>query len=161
MKKFVLGSLIVLASAAPASAQLPTQKVLTAKLAMEAVTAAVDACEKQGYKVTASIVDVAGQVKALLRGDGSGFHTIETASRKALTSVTFKASSAVIAQRFNDNPASGGLRQVTGVMPVGGALPIMVGNDIIGAIGISGAPGGDKDEACGQAGIDKIKDSLK
>ncbi|MEO8560033.1 MAG: heme-binding protein [Rhodospirillales bacterium] len=161
MKTILLGSVVLIAGFGMASAQLPTQKVLTAKLAMEAVTATVEACEKAGYKVSASVVDVAGQVKAFLRGDGSGFHTIETATRKALTSVTFKGSSAAIAQRFNDNPASGGLRQVTGVMPVGGALPIMVGNDIIGAIGVSGAPGGDKDEACSQAGIDKIKDSLK
>ena len=161
MKKFVLASLLLAASTGMAAADLPTQKVLTSKLAMDAVSAAVEACEKQGYRVSASVVDTAGQVKAFLRGDGAGFHSIEVSTRKALTAVTFKGPTGVIAQRFNDNPAAGGLRFTNGVMLVGGGVPIMVGTDIIAAIGISGAPTGDADESCGKAGIDKIKDSLK
>jgi uncharacterized protein GlcG (DUF336 family) len=161
MKTLLLGTLLAAVAAMPAVAQLPTQKVLTAKLAMEAVSTAVDACDKQGYKVSASIVDPAGQVKAFMRGDGSGFHSIEVSTRKALTAVTFRGPTTAIAKRFNEDPIVGGLRFTTGVMVVGGGVPIMVENQIVGAIGISGAPTGELDEGCGQAGIDKIKDSLK
>jgi uncharacterized protein GlcG (DUF336 family) len=159
MNKIVLGTLMAAVVATPTLAQLPTQKVLPMKLALEAASAA--ACLKDGMRVAATVVDTAGQIRVQLRADGAGFHTLESSNRKALTSATLRAPTAVIGERFNSDPVTGGLRFISGFMPVGGGLPIMVGTELVGAIGVGGAPSGDKDQACSQAGIDKIKDSLK
>ncbi len=161
MKNILLGTVLLMASTGIASAQLPTQKLLSLKLAVEAATAAIEACQKDGYRVSATVVDISGQIRTQMRGDGAGFHTLESSSRKAITSATFRTPTSILQQRLGGNPAAADLRYVTGILLVAGGLPIMVGTETIGAIGVGGAPGGDKDEACSQAGIDKIKDSLK
>ena len=146
----------------PAQAQglLPTHRV-SAALANEAVGAAVELCKSQGFAVSAVLVDASGTRQAVLRGDFAGIHTIDSAGAKAYTSSTFKAPSGVVRERLMGNPAAAGLQFVPGVLLVQGGVPIKVGEEVIGAIGVGGTPAGEKDEACAQAGIDKIKDRLK
>jgi uncharacterized protein GlcG (DUF336 family) len=95
-----------------------------------------------------------------LRGDDTGPHTIENSQKKAYTSRTFRISSGEFVQRVKDNPTNGAVH-LTGIVAAQGALPIKIGEEVIGAAGVSGAPGGDKDEACVKAGLDKVADQLK
>jgi uncharacterized protein GlcG (DUF336 family) len=103
-------------------------------------------------------------VRVALRGDGTGPHTFENSRRKAYTARTFRVSSAEFAKRLTDParaPNTQAQSTLPGVIALAGALPIMVGEEVIGAVGVSGAPGGERDEACAKAGIDKVADQLK
>lgn len=141
---------------------LPTEthKVLTAALAVEAAQAAIAACEAQGYKETVTIVDRTGTPKLVLMGDGARNLTLEVSRRKAYTSALRGVSTGDFTKTVSApgafNPAVYDSQFTTGQ----GGLPIKVGADTIGGIGAAGAPGGDKDEACALAGLDKIKDRL-
>jgi uncharacterized protein GlcG (DUF336 family) len=95
-----------------------------------------------------------------IRGDGTGPHTMENSFKKAYTSRTFRIPSGEMEDRLKKNPQMGA-QYLTGFTTGRGALPIMVGEEVIGAVGASGAPGGEKDEACVKAGIDKVADQLK
>jgi len=150
------------ALAAPASAQLVTEKNLSAEMALTMAQTAYETCKGQGYHVSVHIIDRAGLVKAALRGDGASPHTYENSQRKAYTARTFRMPSGEFAER-NMKPGEppGAATNLTGIIAARGALPIKVGDDVIGAIGVSGAPGGEKDEACAKAGIDKVADQLK
>ena len=130
-------------------------------LASEAAQAALAACEKQGYRVSVAVVNHAGLLKVLLKGDGSGPHTIDSSSKKAYTSVSLGHSTSELVTLIGDNPAAAGLRDMNEkILILGGGLPIKVGKKVIGGIGVGGAPGGEKDEACAQAGIARIQDRL-
>jgi uncharacterized protein GlcG (DUF336 family) len=144
----------------PASAQgIVTQKNISLALAQAIANAALAQCESMGFKVSVTVVDRAGLPLVMLRGDGSGLHTPEGSDRKAYTARTFSQPSAAFAQRLLDDPASVGSRQYTRVLALSGGLPIKVGDEVVGAVGVSGTPG--KDDICSQAGIDKVADQLK
>ncbi len=144
----------------PASAQgIVTQKNISLALAQAIANAALAQCESMGFRVSVTVVDRAGLPLVMLRGDGSGLHTPEGSDRKAYTARTFGQPSAAFAQRLVDDPASVGSRQYTRVLALSGGLPIKVGNEVVGAVGVSGSPG--KDDICSQAGIDKVADQLK
>jgi|SRR3984893_5890381 uncharacterized protein GlcG (DUF336 family) len=144
----------------PASAQgIVTQKNISLALAQAIANAALAQCESMGFKVSVTVVDRAGLPLVMLRGDGSGLHTPEGSDRKAYTARTFSQPSAAFAQRLLDDPASVGSRQYTRVLALSGGLPIKVGDEVVGAVGVSGSPG--KDDICSQAGIDKVADQLK
>jgi uncharacterized protein GlcG (DUF336 family) len=145
---------------APASAQLLARKDLSAATALTIAQTAIATCTANGYRVSATIVGRNGEVLVQVRGDGSGPHTIEYSFKKAFTSRTFRIPSGEMEERLKKNPQMGA-QYLTGFTTGRGALPIMVGDDVIGAAGVSGAPGGEKDEACVQAGIDKVADQLK
>jgi uncharacterized protein GlcG (DUF336 family) len=149
-------------AAVPAFAQgLLNMHRVSAQLALEAVGAAVAQCASQGYFESAVVVDASGARQAVLRGDNAGIHTIDSATSKAYTSASFKAPSAAIAERLLANPQGAQLGHLPGVLLLGGGLPIKIGDEVVGAIGAAGAPGGDKDEACAKAGLDRIADRLK
>jgi uncharacterized protein GlcG (DUF336 family) len=158
---------LVILNLTPVRAQdVLTTHRLSAALAAEAVGEAVAACAKQGYKVTAAVVDADGITQALLRGDGASMTTLSAARDKAYTVLMLGASrnedtSSAIAQRIGQAPSAGGLAKLPRVLLLGGAVRIKVGNEAIGAIGVGGAPGGDLDEACAKAGLDKISARLK
>jgi uncharacterized protein GlcG (DUF336 family) len=157
----LLFSLAIVADSALAL-ELPGEKVLPLSLATEAAQAALVACEKTGYHVSVAVTDRAGLVRALIRGDQAGPHTLDSSSRKAYTSASLGRSTGELAKMLSTNPTAEGLRQMNEkILILAGGLPIKVGGEVIGGIGVGGAPGGDKDEACAQAGLDKIKDSLK
>ena len=139
---------------------------LSAGLAAEAVAEAVASCAKQGYKVTATIVDYDGVDQAMLRGDGASMTTLDASRDKAYTVLVLGAArnedtSGAIAQRMGPTPSSGGLAKLPHILLLQGAIRIKVGSEAVGAIGVGGAPGGDLDEACAKAGLDKISDRLK
>ncbi len=144
----------------PASAQLLQEKALSVPLALTIAQTAYDTCKAEGYRVSVHVLGREGQVLVALRGDGSSPHTFENSQRKAYTARTFKSPSGDFAQRVKDNPTTGTVH-LSGVIAVQGGLPILAGDDVIGGVGVSGAPGGDKDEACAKAGIDKIAAALK
>lgn len=162
-----LAAALVAGFAMSARAQdVVTMHRLSPGLAAEAVTEAVATCAKQGYKITAIIVDFDGVEQAMLRGDGAMMTTIDAARDKAYTALMLGAgrnedSSGAIAQRMGANPSAGGLAKLPHVLLAQGALRIKLGNEAIAAIGVGGAPGGDLDEACAKAGLDKISARLK
>jgi uncharacterized protein GlcG (DUF336 family) len=156
----ILGAVVLTVNPAVAQSVL-TEKQISLPLAQEAAAAAIEQCRKDGYKVSVTVVDREGRVKVVMRDDGTGPHTLDTSRRKAYTSLSFKTSSAEFAKLVATNPAAAGLRDVDGVIMLGGGLPILSGTEVIGAIGVGGAPGGDKDEACAHAGISKIAEKIK
>ena len=161
MSRVAVAGLVLLVVAGPALAQgLPSEKYLPMSVALDAATAAVEACAKQGYRVSAAVVDRAGVVRVVLRGDGAGPHTPESSTRKAYTAVSFRMPTSFMSEYASSTPAAAGIRHVDRVLMLGGGLPIAVGDDIVGAIGVGGAPGVDLDDACAQAGIDTIKARL-
>jgi uncharacterized protein GlcG (DUF336 family) len=145
---------------APASAQLLTHRDLSTATALTIAQTALATCTQQGYRVSVTVVGRNGEVIVQIRGDNSSPHTIENSMRKAYTARTYRVPSGEIAQRLKDNPQFGGIF-LTNITTAQGALPIKVGDEVIGAAGVSGAPGGDKDEVCVKAGIDKVAADLK
>ena len=156
------GALLTVCPSVSAAAQgVLTERQISLALASEAAEAAVAQCRADGFRVTATVVDRSGRIKAVLRDDGTGPHTLDTSLRKAFTSASLRISSAEFAKRVDTVPAAAHLKDIKGVIALAGGLPIRSGDEVIGAIGVGGAPGGDKDEACAQAGINKIAERLK
>jgi len=151
---------LVGALAAPANAQLLNQKALSAAMALSIAQTALETCTKQGYHVSVHVLGRDGEVLVAVRGDNAPPHTMENSQKKAYTARTFRIPSGEFAQRVKDNPTTGAVH-LSGIVAAQGALPIKVGDEVIGAVGVSGAPGGDKDEACAKTGIDKVADQLK
>ncbi len=150
-----------LACAGQASAQAVLQsKLLSAEAANAMVMGALAECQKSGYKVSAAVVDRGGNLLAFVRDPTAGPHTAESSRRKAFTAATFGMTSAAFTA-LTANPGAAGLKDLTGVFALAGGVPIKVGNDVIGGVGVGGAPGGEKDEACASAGLAKVADQLK
>ena len=151
---------LALSLAAPASAQLLDHKDLSLATALTIATTAADTCKAQNYRVSVTILGREGQVIVQLRGDEAPPHTMENSQKKAYTARTFRIPSGEFASRVKQNPTTGAVF-LTGIVAAQGALPIKLGDEVIGAVGVSGAPGGEKDEACAKAGIEKVADQLK
>ena len=148
-------------AAAPALAQAPQmEKNVSMAMSMAIIQGALEQCTKDGYKVSVTIVDKSGNVAAQLRGDGTGPHTMEFSRMKAYTARTRNQTSQQTMKAMED-PANSFLKQIPSVVGVGGGVPIRAGTEVIGAVGVSGAPGGEKDEVCANAGIAKVEAALK
>jgi uncharacterized protein GlcG (DUF336 family) len=156
----VLASGLVGSAALPANAQLAAHKDLTLNIALTMAQTASAMCTGQGYKVSVHVLGRDGEVLVAMRGDGANPHTMENSMRKAYTSRMQRRPSGEFADAAKKNPTAGALH-LDKMIPAQGALPITVDGDTIGAIGVSGSPGGDKDEACAKAGIDKVSAQLK
>jgi len=154
------GLSLVAMAVTPADAQLLARKDLSAEIALTIAQTAIATCTQNGFRVSVAVVGRNGELLVHVRGDGTGPHTMENSFRKAYTSRTFRIPSGEMAKRLKDNPQLGQV-YLSNVVPSQGALPIKLGEDTIGAVGVSGAPGGDKDEVCAKAGIDKVADQLK
>ena len=139
---------------------LVTERTLSFHAAHEVATAALEQCRKDGYKVTVTVLNRAGRTAVVLHDDGANPHTIENSLRKAYTSLTFRTPSGEFGKRVTANPTGAGALHLDKITSAEGALPIMAGQEIVGSIGVSGAPGGDKDAACAQVGIDRIAKGL-
>ena len=150
----------VAAMASTAHAQVITQRDVGVHMALAAAEAALTTCEKNGASVTVAVLDRAGRLRAFLQGDTAMPHNIELARRKAYTALTFGRPTAEWAQRTADNPDLMPQRNLTDVIASRGGLPLKIGNLTIGAIGVSGSST-TGDEACAQAGVDKVADQLK
>ena len=134
-------------------------------LAVKAATTAIATCASNGYPVSAVVVDPSGVVKLEAKGDHSTIHTTTAAFRKAYTVVTFGPifrfdASSAFAALVAKNPNGAALAALPDIAPLAGGVAIKVGDEVVSALGVSGSPGGDKDEACAQAGVASIKDDL-
>lgn len=159
----LLGALTLAPALAPtpAGAQgLATERNIAAALAAEAAAAAVEACAGRGWRVSAAVVDRSGVLKALLRADGAGPHTVASSQAKAYTAASMRAGTSQILETVRTNPGATFLPTIEGFLVVGGGIPIRVGEEVVGAIGVGGAPGGNLDDQCAEAGIARIRDRL-
>jgi len=159
-RQFVAVLIVLLAFCGAGHGQtLLTQKALSNDAALAVVQGALEKCHADGYKVSLTVLDASGLIKVQVRGDSTGPHTLEHSRRKAYTALTFKRPSAETAKAWA--AAATPPPVIEGTVAAAGGVPIRTGQDVIGAIGVSGAPGGEKDEACANAGIAKIADLLK
>jgi len=146
--------------AGPAQAQLLTHRDLSYPVARTIAEEAIASCGAKGYAVSAVVVDRAGEVMVAMRADGAGPHTMENARRKAYTALSFRTATSDYAKRYADNnPVVRQQVTLPNVIAIPGGLPVKVGEDVIGGVGVSGSPG--VDEPCVQAGLDKVADQLK
>jgi len=137
---------------------LVTEKAISLPTAQAIAHAAIEKCRGNGFRVSVSVIDGSGVLKAFVRDDGTGPHTIDLSRRKAYTALTFKRTSAETAKAWAAAPPP---PNIEGTVALAGGVPIKVGDQYIGAVGVSGAPGGEKDEVCAIAGIAKVADQLK
>lgn len=140
-----------------ASDELPREAVLPIGKATKAIQASLDSCNKDGYRVTVSVVDRAGVLRAMSRADGAGPHTVDSSRKKAYTAASLRRPTTELAELLNKVPTLQALREMNDqVLILGGGLPIELGGEIVGGIGVGGAPGAHLDDACAQAGLEAI-----
>jgi len=145
--------------AVPADAQLLERKDLSLSIALALAEGALESCKAKGYAVSVVVVDRGGDTLVALRGDNSGPHTMENARRKAYTARTFGMTTEEFAKKMETEPARRQQATLPSVIGIPGGVPIKVGNDLIGGVGLSGSPG--VDEPCVRAGLEKVADQLK
>ena len=160
MRKAAL--VIALATFGCAYAQEPTHSVrlLTMETALQAARAALESCRKAGYQVAVAVVDRSGVTQVMLRDRFAGPHTVDMAVDKAWTAVTFRVSTTELADISQAGKPQSGLRARPRVAAVGGGLMIEGAGAMLGGIGVSGAPGGDRDDVCARAGIAAIQSAI-
>ena len=155
----VVAFAVVLMFPSPGRAQVLTEHDVSLRMAL---TVAETASAECGVKTTVAVVDRTGRLRVFLQGDGASPHNLELARRKAYTALTFGRTSAEWAQRTGTETALAGQRMLTDVIPLAGGVPIKIGEETIGGVGLSGAPmGGAQEEACAKAGIAKVADQLR
>lgn len=170
MNKIVIISIVCLA-AAPICAAFPEAStadyhyVLPLNLALEAATEAVRICSQRGYYVSAAVVDMDGVSQVVLRGDGATVHTAESSFDKAYTVVTYGPifkfdTSSAFYELTKKLPEGSRLWTMHNITALPGAVAFKVNNRIVGALGVGGSPGGDKDESCAEAGVAKVAGQL-
>lgn len=144
----------------PAMGQPLAHRDLSYPMARTIAEAAIESCGSKGYRVSAVVVDRAGEVMVAMRADGAAPHTMENARRKAYTALSFRVATSDYAKRYADNnPVVRQQVTLPSVIAIPGGLPVKLGEDVIAGVGVSGSPG--VDEPCVQAGIDKVADQLK
>lgn len=153
---------LLLAGTAPAAlAQEATFsiKLLTPEIALKLARATLEACRKEGFQVSVAVTDRFGVTQVLLRDRFAGPHTVEVAANKAWTAVSFRQDTLGLAKATVD-PANSGLRHFGRVVALGGGVPVEAGGSTLGAVGVSGGPGGEADDRCARAGLEAIKDDI-
>jgi uncharacterized protein GlcG (DUF336 family) len=156
----VLPLAAALACAAQAQATFSVRN-LTPETALKAAQAALKSCRERGFQVSVAVVDRMGVVQVLLRDRFAGPHTPDMASAKAYTAASFRTNTTELAEASQPGRPSSGIRHRPGIAAVGGGLMIEAGGSLLGAIGVSGAPGGREDDACAAAGIDAIREDIE
>lgn len=140
-----------------AAEDLPKESVLPLVMATKAAQASLESCKKDGYRVSVSVVDRAGLLRAMVRADGAGPHTIDSSRKKAYTAASLRRPTSELADLINKMSTLQALREMNDqVLMLGGGLPIEIGGEVVGGIGVGGAPGAHLDDACAQAGLDAI-----
>ncbi len=143
------------------SQELIEEKSLPLSLAQKAANVAREKCEADGYKISVAVVDAGGNLRALVRGDGAGPHTIDSSSKKAYTASSLRRPTKELAELIVKNPAVQALGRMNDkILILGGGLPIKFGDAVLGGIGVGGAPGGHLDEACAVEGLKSIGASV-
>jgi len=158
--RLIVALWLVCAGAALAADATYTVKLLTPETALKAAQAALARCRASGYQVTVVVTDRMGVVQVLLRDRFAGAHTTDMASAKAYTAVSFRSNTTELAEATQPGRPQSGIRNRPGVAAVGGGMMIEAGGSLLGAIGVSGAPGAHDDDACATAGIAAIREEL-
>jgi uncharacterized protein GlcG (DUF336 family) len=163
MMKSVFAVAALLAAAQSAAAQDATYAVrlLTPETALKAATSALESCRQQGYQVSVAVADRAGVTQILLRDRFAGPHTVDTAMNKAYTAITFRQDTLAFDIATAREPRAAGARTLPRIVPVGGGVLIEAAGSTLGAIAVSGAPGGEADDRCAKAGIAAIRDEIE
>jgi uncharacterized protein GlcG (DUF336 family) len=153
---------LALLACAPARAQdaLVSYKTMSPEIALELASAALADCRKRGYQVAVAVVDRFGVTQVVLRDRFAGPHTPSTAVGKAWTAVSFRTNTTDLVAATQPATPQAGVRALPGAVILGGGVMVEAGGSIVGAIGVSGAPGGDADDACAKAGIAAVQDKL-
>jgi uncharacterized protein GlcG (DUF336 family) len=139
------------------AAELPRQSTLPLQIATRAAVAALAECRDQGHRVSVAVVDRGGVLKVLTRADGAGPHTVDSSRRKAYTAASLRRSTQELAELVASRPEIQGLRDMNAsILILGGGLPIRMDGEVVGGIGVGGAPGAKLDEACASAGLAAI-----
>ena len=159
----MIGAMLLVLGAAPAAAgddSLVIYKSLSPEVALEAAQAALKKCRDNGYQIAVAVVDRFGQPQVMLRDRFTGLPAPDTAIAKAYTALSFRAATSNLSKSIKSGQMDPGLALLPRVSMLGGGLMIEAAGTLLGGIGVSGAPGGDKDEECAKAGIDAIRDKL-
>jgi uncharacterized protein GlcG (DUF336 family) len=157
----VTASLLAIAAQGASAQAVRTERNISLELANQIAAGAVAACAANGYAVAATVVDRAGSVRAVQRADNAGPHTLGASQQKAFTSASAKNATQAMMEGAQKNPGAANLVDIPGFLLLGGGAPIKVGNEVIGAVGVGGAPGGHLDDQCAVAAIAKVQDQLK
>ncbi len=160
MKHILLVAWLTFAGCVQAQTATYTARLLTPETALKATVAALEECRKRGYQATAAVVDRSGVAQSMLRDRFAGPHTVTTAINKGYTAISFRVDTLELAKQTQSGMPSSGIRAIPNVVAVGGGVLIQAGGATLGAIGVSGAPSGDADEACARAGIAAIRDEI-
>ena len=158
----VAAVMVVLATAQPSRGDdaIVTYKSLAPEAALELARVALESCRSQGYQVAVVVMDRFGQPLVLLRDRFAGLPASSTANDKAYTALSFRSNTSDFATSIQSGQLGAGLAALPHVVTLAGGLVVESGGSLLGAIGVAGAPGGDKDEACAKAGLDAIRDRL-
>ncbi len=156
----MLGCLFQVQARAEDAATYSTRN-LTVETALKAAQAALKKCRDSGWQVAVAVVDRSGRTQVMLRDRYAGAHTTRTAGGKAWTAVSFRSNTGALVDLTQPGKAQSGVRNLPHVVVLGGGVLIEGGGQLLGAIGVSGAPGGEADEACAKAGIAAIQESLE
>ena len=151
---------VMLAGAAQAEDGTFAQESLTPEVAVQLAQATLEACRAEGFQTAVAVVDRGGNLQALIRDRFAGPHTPVTAERKAYTALSFKANTTDLAASTQPGMASSGTRGIPNVLMLGGGVMIESGGSLLGAVGVSGAPSGEADQACAEVGLEAIEDVL-
>lgn len=155
-----LAAITLATLAGTASAQALQEKNLPMSVAAEIAQQAVQACAADHYNVAVTVLDRTGVARAVLRADNAGLHTVDASRRKAFTALSTRTPTTKMAENIQKNPALAQLTAIDGFLVLGGGVPIKAGDEVIGAVGVGGAPGGHLDEACALKAIEKVQAKL-
>ena len=152
--------LVLLAGSTAAEESIVTYKSLSPELALDLARASLADCRRRGFQVSVAVVDRFGVTQVILRDRFAGSHTLSTAQGKAWTAASFRTSTTELNAISQPGMMQAGIRNLAGAVILGGGLTIEAGGSLLGAVGVSGAPGGDADEACARSAIDAMRDRL-
>ncbi|HEX3115297.1 MAG TPA: heme-binding protein [Bradyrhizobium sp.] len=156
----IVAAMLALATPAVGDDAIVVTKSLSPEVALEAAQAAMKKCRDNGFQIAVAVVDRSGLSQVMLRDRFAGLHAPDTAVRKAYTAVSFRSATSDLTKSVRSGQLDPGLAQLPRIALLGGGLMIEAGGSLLGGIGVSGAPGGDKDEECAKAGLDAIRDRI-
>lgn len=160
--RYRIAAFAFLLLAAPAQAQdaLVTYKSLSPEIALDLARGALASCRERGFQIAVTVVDRFGVTQVTLRDRFAGAHTVPTATAKAWTAVSFRTSTGELVAMTQPGMPQAGVRGLPNVAIIAGGIVVEAGGSLVGGVGVSGAPGGDADEACAKAGIEAVRDKL-
>ena len=156
-----LALVVALATSAVAQDATFSTRQLTPETALKAAQVALAKCRDNGYQVAVAVVDRAGLTQVLLRDRYAGAHTVDFATNKAWSAVSFRTNTRDLERATRPSESMSGLRHMPRATAVGGGVMVEGGGALMGGIGVSGAPGGDADHVCATAGLKAIADDLE